>query len=140
MEQDFDATALAAYLKQGFENSSFKSLTELARVINSNKATVSRTLNAARQSLTNKPSKPHRQFIERICKALKLDSNRGLHLAGYSSNLTVIDDEEFAVLFYDSANWSLENRIEALENAKAIFRRYQQKEKEQNIEEESQQR
>ena len=140
MEQDFDATALAAYLKQGFENSSFKSLTELARVINSNKATVSRTLNAARQSLTNKPSKPHRQFIERICEALKLDSNRGLHLAGYSSNLTVIDDEEFAVLFYDSANWSLENRIEALENAKAIFRRYQQKEKEQNIEEESQQR
>lgn len=39
-------------------------------------------------------------------------------------------DDEFAALFYDSAHWSEEYRNEALDMAKTIFKRYQEKEKE----------
>jgi hypothetical protein len=131
---NFDALKLAKHLQNAFEKSNFKSYTKLAETLKSNKATVSRTLTASVQTLTGKPSQPKREFLIDISRELKTDVNETLILGGYApletqTPISDVADEEFATLFYDSANWSEESRNDAIETAKDVFRRYQARER-----------
>lgn len=52
----FDPEGFAKWLTNAYENSKFKSITKLASAIGSNKATVSRIMNAAPQTQFADPS------------------------------------------------------------------------------------
>lgn len=80
----FDAVRFAGWLKNAFEVSHYKSLTQLAADVESNKATLSRLINASPQSLTNKPSKPKRELVQRLADKLNQDADKALVLAGYA--------------------------------------------------------
>lgn len=75
--------------------------------------------------------RPDKEIVIALAKALNTSENEALKLADYAPKNDAIEtiDDEFAALFYDSAHWSEENRNEAFENAKLIFKRYQEKER-----------
>lgn len=78
---------------------------------------------------------PSVDVVDKIARAVGVPTAKARLAAGYAPMKTTSDDskvesdEEFEALFMDSASWSAENRDEALDMAKMIFKRYQAKEK-----------
>jgi hypothetical protein len=83
---DLDATAFAVWLKEAFQQSRFKSITELAAAVGSNKATISRLMSGAPQTLTGKPSKPRPALVLALAEALGADESKGMELSGHIYN------------------------------------------------------
>jgi transcriptional regulator with XRE-family HTH domain len=82
--------------------------------------------------LENGESGTTRNTVYLISEKFNLPLETVLRLAGFTSNQVAVEniaDEEFATLFYDSANWSEESRNDAIETAKDVFRRYQARER-----------
>jgi transcriptional regulator with XRE-family HTH domain len=83
--------------------------------------------------IENGQSGAKRDTVIAIAKAIPCDVNEALSRAGFgegeppSNEILDMPDLELSFLFNDSRNWSEENRREAFENAKWIFRRYKQK-------------
>jgi hypothetical protein len=127
----FDAQAFAEWLRSAFDASRFKSYAQLATEIGISRAYVSSLVGAKEQLLTARPSQPGPDIVIKLAAALGADQNHALRLAGHaSSEPSLADiDGEFAALFYESAEWSEENREEAIEMAKIIFKRFQDKER-----------
>ena len=128
---DFDAVKFAEWMMEAYEKSSFKSYARLGEKVGVSRATISNLIGAKEQYLTGKPSRPKRDLVIKIAAALNADVNKALRLAGHASSETSLSevDDEFAALFYESADWSEENRNEALEMAKIIFKRFKEKER-----------
>lgn len=80
----FDAAAFSKWLQNAFRKSSFKTITELAEAVASNKATISRLMNGAAQTLTGKPSQPKAALVILLAHVLNADAGEGLYLAGHS--------------------------------------------------------
>lgn len=78
-----NAEAFAKWLSDAYRRSSFKRIRDLARAVDSNPATISRLMNAAPQTLTNKPSKPKLQLVKKLAEALEADEGEGLFYAGH---------------------------------------------------------
>jgi hypothetical protein len=93
----FDAEKFAEWMQAGFKKSPHKTITELARVAISNKATISRLMSGAAQTLTNKPSQPNRELVKRLAKIFDENENNALMLAGYAPDnvIKLTDDLEF---------------------------------------------
>lgn len=81
--EELDAEAFANWLRTAYDRSSFKTLTQLAAAVGSNKATISRLMTGAPQTLTGKPSKPRVDLIIRLAKALNADETEGLFYGGH---------------------------------------------------------
>jgi transcriptional regulator with XRE-family HTH domain len=81
---DFDANGFAKWLKDGYERSPFKSLSDLAKAANTNKATISRLMSGSPQTLTGKPSQPRPGLVMTLAETLKMDMAEGLELAGHA--------------------------------------------------------
>lgn len=80
---DLDAEAFAKWLKDAYQKSSFKTITQLAEAVQSNKATISRLMTGASQTLTGKPSKPRVDLVMRLAEALGVSETEGLYYAGH---------------------------------------------------------
>lgn len=87
---DFNAERFAAWLTEHYRLSRFKNYRDLAQAAGSNPATISRLMNAAPQSATDRPSRPRADLVERLANAFGQDARVALHLAGYASQS---DDE-----------------------------------------------
>lgn len=81
---EFKAEEFAKLLTDGFQDSSIKTITDLAAAVNSNKGTISRLMSAAPQTVTGKPSQPKSELVVRLAETLKLDMDKTLMLAGYA--------------------------------------------------------
>lgn len=83
-------------------------------------------------SVTGASLRPEPDKVKALAEALGEDEAEALRIAGYASldqpSLREIDGE-FAALFYESAEWSEENRAEAFDMAKLIFKRFKEKER-----------
>jgi transcriptional regulator with XRE-family HTH domain len=92
-----------------------------------------------RQPISNELVKPSPAVVDKLAKALDASTTEARLIAGYAPvGETAAPgneiDYELEHLFHDSRNWSEENRREAYENAKVIFRRYQEKERQKTAE------
>jgi hypothetical protein len=132
-----DAEKFAEWLKNAYEKSSFKTLTALAEAVDSNKATISRLMSAAPQTLTGKPSQPRPALVMRLAEVLGADEIDGLAFAGHASysrpnrqpknlaeflaSLEALGLEQFAFSADKAAleNYSPEEYEELLERIKA---------------------
>jgi hypothetical protein len=81
--EDLDAEAFATWLREAYERSRFKTLTELAAAVGSNKATISRLMSGAPQTLTGRPSKPRSGLVLELARVLGADENAGMFYAGH---------------------------------------------------------
>lgn len=81
-------------MRNGYKDSSYKSYTELAAAVESNKATISRLMTAAPQTLTGKPSQPDKELVKRLAKVFDKNINDALMLAGHAPEIAD-DDLEF---------------------------------------------
>lgn len=81
---DFDAKKFSEWLKKEFDGSRYKTITELAEAAKSNKATISRLMSGASQTLTNKPSQPKRMLVKKLAELFEQDVNEVLMSAGYA--------------------------------------------------------
>lgn len=74
---------------------------------------------------------PSPEVVAKLAKVLDVSEIEILKAIGYAPKRNLIEsvDDEFAALFYESADWSEENRNEALEMAKIIFKRFKEKER-----------
>lgn len=88
---DFNAAAFAKWLKAGFDASPFKTQNKLVEAVESNKATISRLMNASPQSLTGKASQPERELVIKLAEKLKIDVDEGLMAAGYAPSKIVAE-------------------------------------------------
>lgn len=79
----FDPEGFAKWLTNAYENSKFKSITKLASAVGSNKATMSRIMNAAPQTLTGKPTRVQPEMVKKLATVLNADIEEGLRLAGF---------------------------------------------------------
>lgn len=84
----FDADAFAEKLKTAFQQSLFKTQADLISAVKSNKATISRLMNASKQYLTDKPSQPKRDLVLRFAKVFNEDKNEWLIAGGYAPTQT----------------------------------------------------
>lgn len=80
----FDARKFAEWMKSGFEKSPYKTLTALASAAASNKATISRLMTGAAQTLTNKPSQPNKELVKKLAALFNEEIDAALVLAGYA--------------------------------------------------------
>lgn len=71
-------------MQESFKESSYKTFTELAEAVKSNKATISRLMNGASQTLTDKPSQPKPDLVIRLAEVFGADVNQILVLAGHA--------------------------------------------------------
>lgn len=83
-------------------------------------------------SKTGRPIRPSEKIVDALADAFGALRAEVRNMVGYApdnkSELFIPIDHEFAQLLVSSREWSEENRYEAYENAKMIFRRYQEKE------------
>ena len=82
--ESFDADRFARWLQAAYEESTYKSQARLAVAVGSNQASVSRWMNAANQSTTNKPTQPPSDIVIKLAKELKKDINEALIAAGHA--------------------------------------------------------
>lgn len=80
---DFDPEGFAKWLSDAYQNSRFKSMTRVGSLIGSNKATMSRIMNASPQSLTGKPTRLKPSMVKKLGTLLGADVAEGLRLAGF---------------------------------------------------------
>lgn len=80
----YDAEAFGRWLEEQFRNSKYKSHSELADVAGLKRSTVSALIGAKPQTATNKPSQPRAETVIKIAKALGVDLNEALLLAGHA--------------------------------------------------------
>ena len=104
---------------------------KLAQMSGITKQNIGRLLHGTRHPITNAPPKTTEETVEKIARALDWDIDDALLAAGFAPRKKKMEtvDDEFAALFYESADWSEENRNEALEMAKIIFKRFKEKER-----------
>jgi transcriptional regulator with XRE-family HTH domain len=81
--EDLDARAFAKWLRSAYEKSNFKTLTQLAEAAGSNKATISRLMSGAPQTLTGKPSKPRTGLVMKLAEVLNASEDEGMFYAGH---------------------------------------------------------
>lgn len=91
----FNADGFAQWMKKHWDDSKYKNYKDLANEAKSNPATISRLMNASKQTLTDKPSQPKKDLVERIAKAFQADINEALRLAGYPSDDELVADGLF---------------------------------------------
>lgn len=95
----FEAERFSEWLTRHFDNSRFKSFSELANEVKLSRATVSALANAKKQTLTDKPSKPKKENVILLATALEADVDEALKIAGYAPINAVVFDEETVGLF-----------------------------------------
>lgn len=123
----FKAEELAKLLTAGFQNSSIKTITDLAAAVNSNKGTLSRLMSAAPQTATGKPSQPNSDLVVRLAETLKINVDEALVLAGYAplNRIEKTDDELVANgLFKDYYELPEEKRKQARRAIAAVIRSF----------------
>lgn len=79
-----------------------------------------------------KPMQPDRDIVDALAGALGESVTIARKLADYATEdfeEPALLDSELEVLFHSSKNWSEENRKDAYDLAKSIFRKYQDKER-----------
>ncbi|MBS1793613.1 MAG: helix-turn-helix domain-containing protein [Acidobacteria bacterium] len=111
------------------------------KALNISKAELARRIGVSRSYIVNManqtaPTKsgqyePSPEVVAKLAKVLDVSEIEILKAIGYAPKRNLIEsvDDEFAALFYESADWSEENRNEALEMAKIIFKRFKEKER-----------
>lgn len=81
---NFDAERFAAWMKDGYASSTYKSQINLANVVGSNQASISRWMNAAKQSTTDKATQPPADVVIKLAVEFKRDINEALIIAGHA--------------------------------------------------------
>jgi hypothetical protein len=102
----FDPEQFAQWMTDGYEHSTFKSIRSLAAAAHSNPATISRLMNAAPQTNTDRPSQPKPDLVERLAKLFNKDVNEALILAGHAPKNSA--DDTYDIL--DGARVSFDHR------------------------------
>jgi len=80
----FDAKKFAEWMQKCFRNSPYKTITSLANAAESNKATISRLMSGAAQTLTNKPSQPSQKLVKKLAVIFNEPIDDALLLAGHA--------------------------------------------------------
>jgi len=80
----FDAEKFAEWLTSQFENSHYKSWSDLAKKVGVSRVTIGSYANARIQTLSGQPSRPRRDVAIRIAEAFDQPPNEVLLLTGHS--------------------------------------------------------
>ncbi len=80
----FNADGFAEWMKKHWADSKWKNYKDFAAEIKSNPATISRLMNGAPQTLTDKASQPKPDLVKRIAEAFGADVDEALNLAGHA--------------------------------------------------------
>lgn len=81
---EYSPENFAKWLNAAFQKSSFKSFAQVADSVNLSRTTVNGYATAKPQSATNKPSRPKRENVIALAKALNKDVDEALILAGHA--------------------------------------------------------
>lgn len=82
--EKFDKEKFAAWMREGFANSKFKTQKELVDAAKSNPATISRLMSGSKQTTTDKASQPTKELVIKLAKLFDKNVDEALILAGHA--------------------------------------------------------
>lgn len=71
-------------MRSNYSKDKFENYVKFSKLVDSNPATISRLMNAKKQTLTNKASQPKRDLVIRLAEAFDASVDEALLLAGHS--------------------------------------------------------
>ncbi len=115
----YNAEAFANWLENSFRKSSFKSYAEVGEKVGLSRSAIAGFAKAKPQSATNKASRPRRENVIAIAKALEADVDEALLLAGYAPTTDPLPPELIAEGFEGLDNDDLREIAEFIKFKKA---------------------